>query len=77
MCSDVQLLSMCGAVFTWEEAGVASIGVLLAEAEGAVVALGDAAAALVKELDESPPPSEIHSKLVEEGPVGKVMLVGD
>lgn len=41
------------------------------------MALGDAAAALVKELDQSPPSSKVHPELVEEGPVHKVMLVGD
>lgn len=39
--------------------------------------LGDAAAALVKEFNQSPPSTEIHPELVEEGPVHKVMLVGD
>lgn len=41
------------------------------------MALRDAAAALVKEFHQSPPPAEIHPELVEEGPVDKVMLVGD
>lgn len=40
------------------------------------MALGDAAAALVKQLDQSPPPPEVHSELVEQGPVHKVVLVG-
>lgn len=39
--------------------------------------LGDAAAALVEELDQSPPPPEIHPELVEEGAVDEVVLVGD
>lgn len=39
--------------------------------------LWDAAAALVEEFDQSPPPPEIHPELVEEGPVDKVMLVRD
>lgn len=41
------------------------------------MALGDAAAALVEKLDQSPPPAEIHSELVEEGAVDEVVLVGD
>ena len=39
--------------------------------------LGDAAAAFVKQFDQSPPSPEIHPELVEEGPVDKMMLVGD
>lgn len=39
--------------------------------------LRDAAAALVEDFDQSPPSPEIHPELVEEGPVDKVMLVGD
>lgn len=39
--------------------------------------LGDAAAALVKEFDQSSPSPEIHPELVEEGSVDKVVLVGD
>lgn len=41
------------------------------------MALGDAAAALVQKLDQPPPSPEVHPELVEEGTVGKVMLVGD
>lgn len=41
------------------------------------MALGDAAAALVEKLDQSPPPPEIHPELVEEGAVDEVVLVGD
>lgn len=41
------------------------------------MALRDAAAALVKKLDQSPPSAKIHPELVEEGPIDKVMLVGD
>lgn len=67
----------CGATNTWKEAGVASIRVLFAETEGAIVAFRDAAAALVKKLDQSPPSPKIHPELVEEGPIDKVMLVVD
>ncbi|TNN52163.1 hypothetical protein EYF80_037645 [Liparis tanakae] len=42
--------------------------------KGTVVALRDAAAALVKKFDQPPPTPEIHPKLVEEGPVDKVVL---
>lgn len=41
------------------------------------MALGDASATLVQKFDQPPPPAEIHPELVEEGTVGKVMLVGD
>lgn len=68
---------VCGTVSTWEEAGVASVWVLFAETEGAVVALWDAASTLVKKFDQPPPAPEIHPELVEEGAVSEVMLVGD
>lgn len=41
------------------------------------MALGNASATLVQQFDQPPPPPEIHPELVEEGPVSKVMLVGD
>ena len=41
------------------------------------MALRDAAASLVKKFNQPPSPPEIHPELVEEGPVNKVMLVGD
>lgn len=41
------------------------------------MALGDASATLMQKLDQPPPPAEVHPELVEEGTVGKVMLVGD
>lgn len=34
-------------------------------------------AALLQQLQQPPPPSEVHAELVEEGPVHKVVLVGD
>lgn len=71
------VVCVCGPVFAWKKAAVASVGVLLAETEGAVVALWDAASALVKKFNQTPPSPEIHPELVEEGPVDKVMLVGD
>ena len=41
------------------------------------MSLRNAAAALLKELEQSPPAPEIHPELVEEGTVSEVMLVGD
>jgi len=41
------------------------------------VTLGDAAAALVKKFDQPPSSPEIHPELEEQGPVGKVVFVGD
>lgn len=41
------------------------------------MALWDGACALVENLNQSPPATEIHPELVEQGPVGKVMLVGN
>lgn len=34
-------------------------------------------AALLQQLQQPPPPPEVHPELVEEGPVHKVVLVGD
>lgn len=34
-------------------------------------------AALLQQLQQPPPPSEVHPELEEEGPVHKVVLVGD
>lgn len=41
----------------------------------AVEVLGEAA--LLQQLQQPPPPPEVHPELVEEGPVHKVVLVGD
>lgn len=41
------------------------------------MALRDAKTALVKKLDQPPPPPEVHPELVKEGPADKVMLIGD
>lgn len=63
---------------TREKAGVAWVRVELAEAEGAVWALGQGAGrVLVEQLGETPPASEVDPELVEEVTVKEVMPVGD
>lgn len=63
---------------TREKAGVAWVWVELAEAEGAVWALGQGAGrVLVEQLGETPPASEVDPELVEEVTVKEVMPVGD
>lgn len=41
------------------------------------MALWDAATTFMKKLHQSPPSTKIHPELVEEGPINKVMLVGN
>lgn len=53
-----------GAVLTREEAGVPPVGVLLAEAEGAVLALGDGATPLIQELHQAASAAVVHPELV-------------
>lgn len=50
--------------------------VLLAQAERAVMALWHQARLLSEELHQSPPPPEIHSALVQQVAVHKMVLVG-
>lgn len=62
---------------TREEAVVAALRVLFAQAEWAVLALWNHARSLVQQLHQPSPPSEIHPELIEEFTVRKVVLVGD
>lgn len=50
--------------------------VLLAQAKGAVVAFWHQARLLSEQLHQPPPPAEIHSALVEQVAVHKMVLVG-
>lgn len=63
---------------TREEAGVARLWVELAEAEGAVGALGQGTGGvLIEQLREPPPPAEVDPEVVEDVTVKEVMPIGD
>lgn len=71
------ILAFTGMV-TREEAGVAWLWVELAEAEGAVRALGEGTGrVLIEQLRQTPPPPEIDPEVVEDVTVKEVMPVGD
>lgn len=63
---------------TGEEAGVAWLWVELAEAEGAVGALGEGTGrVLIEQLRQTPPPPKVEPEVVEDVTVKEVMPIGD
>lgn len=69
----------CGIAFwyglTWKEAGVSPLRALFAQTERAVMVLRYAATTLIQKLQQSPPPPEIHSELIKQSSVHKMVLV--
>lgn len=70
------LLSRGRGGITWLEAAAASVGVLSAQAEGAVVVLRDAGAAVGQELHETPASTEVHPELEQQLPIHEGALAG-